>query len=334
MKLTIVLDQPTQATLASLPVPGLQRLLGIGKQSRVDDASDAILCQAVSIEKQADWPVAAISCLGENNLLEVGAYYWFNVDFVHFVLQRDYFTLADILPLDIGEAADLLVSLNRHFAEDGLEFIQGERSGQCYLRLKSDPEISTTQPQQVIGLETTSYMPLGAGAAKWNRLLNEMQMLMFEHPVNESREQRGELAANSIWLSGGGVLPRLADAQYSERLLILGETPLARGLNLLGQQAGIPVPSQGMPANAKQLFSYDADSLWLIMQNKDMEIENAEGAWFAPLLHALKQRKLMHLTLLFEQPGHLVKLQVSPCDTWKFWRKSLPLAGLLPQFHH
>ena len=326
MKLTILIDQPTQAVLANTPMPSLQRLLGIGTQSRVDDAPDALLCQAVSIEKQADWPVAAISSLAENTHPEVGADYWLNVDFVHFVLQRDYFTLADILPLAAGEAADLVASLNRHFAEDGLEFIQGGTSGRCYLRLPSDPGISTTQPQQVIGLETTSYMPRGAGAAKWNRLLNEMQMLMFEHPVNQAREQRGELAANSVWLSGGGVLPQMAGSQAAERVCMLGDTPLIKGLNILRQ-----MPSHGIPQNAQQLLSYDADSTWLAI-NKDSGLEN-EGAWFAPLLHALKQGRLMQLTLLFEQPGHLVKLQVSPRDTWKFWRKSLPLAGLLPQLY-
>jgi len=326
VKLTLFIDQPTQAVLANTPMSSLQRLLGIGTQSRVDDAPDALLCQAVSIEKQADWPVAAISSLAENTHPEVGADYWLNVDFVHFVLQRDYFTLAEILQLAAGEAAELVMSLNRHFAEDGLEFIQGGTSGRCYLRLPFDPGISTTQPQQVIGLETTSYMPRGAGAVKWNRLLNEMQMLMFEHPVNQAREQRGELAANSIWLSGGGVLPQMAGSQVVERLCMLGETPLIKGLNLFRQ-----VPSHGIPQNAQQLLSYDADSTWLAI-NKDSGLEN-EGAWFAPLLHALKQGRLMQLTLLFEQPGHLVKLQVSPRDTWKFWRKSLPLAGLLPQLY-
>ena len=324
MKLTIFIDQPTQAVLANTPMPSLQRLLGIGTQSRVDDAPDALLCQAVSIEKQADWPVAAISILAENIHPEVGADYWLNVDFVHFVLQRDYFTLAGILPLAAGEAAELVASLNRHFAEDGLEFIQGGTSGRCYLRLPSDPGISTTQPQQVIGLETTSYMPRGAGAAKWNRLLNEMQMLMFEHPVNQAREQRGELAANSVWLSGGGVLPQMAGSQVAQRVCMLGDTPLIKGLNLLRQ-----MPSHGMPQNAQQLLNYDADSTWLVI-NKNAGMEN-EGAWLAPLLHSVKRGELIQLTLFFEQPGHLVKLQVSPRDTWKFWRKSLPLTDFLPQ---
>ena len=324
MKLTIFIDQPTQAVLANTPMPSLQRLLGIGTQSRVDDAPDALLCQAVSIEKQADWPVAAIASLAENTHPGVGADYWLNVDFVHFVLQRDYFTLADILPLAAGEAAELVASLNRHFAEDGLEFIQGGTSGRCYLRLPSDPGISTTQPQQVIGLETTSYMPRGAGAAKWNRLLNEMQMLMFEHPVNQAREQRGELAANSVWLSGGGVLPQMGGSQAAERVCMLGDTPLIKGLNLLRQ-----MPSHGMPQNAQQLLNYDADSTWLVI-NKNAGMEN-EGAWLAPLLHSVKRGELIQLTLFFEQPGHLVKLQVSPRDTWKFWRKSLPLTDFLPQ---
>ncbi len=38
------------------------------------------------------------------------------------------------------------------------------------------------------------------------RLQNEMQMLLYTHPQNAAREQRGLRPVNSFWLTGAGVL--------------------------------------------------------------------------------------------------------------------------------
>src|SRR5690606_19137784 len=38
----------------------------------------------------------------------------------------------------------------------------------------------------------------------WRRLVNELQMLWFDHPINRERETRGLRSVNSLWLYGGG----------------------------------------------------------------------------------------------------------------------------------
>lgn len=43
----------------------------------------------------------------------------------------------------------------------------------------------------------------------WRRLVNELQMLWFDHPVNQAREARGLRPVNSLWLYGGASLNRL-----------------------------------------------------------------------------------------------------------------------------
>jgi hypothetical protein len=50
-------------------------------------------------------------------------------------------------------------------------------------------------------------MPRSAEAAPLRRLQNEMQMLLYTHPVNDARAARGVLPVNSFWLSGTGALP-------------------------------------------------------------------------------------------------------------------------------
>ena len=37
----------------------------------------------------------------------------------------------------------------------------------------------------------------------WRRLANELQMLWFDHPVNQERHEQGQVPVNSVWLFGG-----------------------------------------------------------------------------------------------------------------------------------
>jgi hypothetical protein len=50
-------------------------------------------------------------------------------------------------------------------------------------------------------------VPASAQAAPLRRLQNEMQMLLYHHPVNDQRIERGEAAVNSFWFSDCGHLP-------------------------------------------------------------------------------------------------------------------------------
>jgi hypothetical protein len=50
-------------------------------------------------------------------------------------------------------------------------------------------------------------MPQGERARPLRRLQNEMQMLLYTHPVNDSRAERGLTTVNAFWLSGTGSLP-------------------------------------------------------------------------------------------------------------------------------
>jgi hypothetical protein len=58
-------------------------------------------------------------------------------------------------------------------------------------------------------------MPSAAQAGGLIRLVSEMQMLLYTHPINEARERRGALAVNAIWFSGTGALPESYPAPAS-----------------------------------------------------------------------------------------------------------------------
>ena len=70
--------------------------------------------------------------------------------------------------------------------------------------------------------------PRGAAAARRAAtLLNEAQMVLHAHPVNEAREARGEPAVNSVWLWGAGRAPRSKRTRWQS---VSADDPVALGL--------------------------------------------------------------------------------------------------------
>lgn len=136
--------------------------------------------------------------------------YWLYAAPVHLVLQRDSFSLGETMPLPLenDEIAALTHSLNQHFQADKMQFFWHENV--WFLKLQSNPNIQTSLPNLAINQDVAKYMPTGAGAMQWAKFQNELQMLLFAHPVNVAREAKRQPLMNSIWCYGGG---EILDAQ-------------------------------------------------------------------------------------------------------------------------
>lgn len=151
---------------------------------------------------QPKLPHAALAWQQAGN--QSGSAYWLYAAPVHLVLQRDSFSMAGPVPLalDLEEAEALTRSLNTHFAADGLQFFWYQH--QWFLRLQQNPDISTVHPQKAINQDINAFLPTGKGASAWASFQNELQMLLFEHPVNMTREKKRLPVVNSVWCFGGG----------------------------------------------------------------------------------------------------------------------------------
>jgi len=74
-----------------------------------------------------------------------------------------------------------------------------------YLVHESLRDLPTASLDRVIGRSLDPWLPQGPQARRLRRLQNEVQMQLFEHPLNEAREAQGQLPLNSFWLSGCGL---------------------------------------------------------------------------------------------------------------------------------
>ena len=71
-------------------------------------------------------------------------------------------------------------------------------------------DLACARVERVAGLELRDYLPraqAGTAQAAWQNLLAEVQMQLYQHPVNHAREARRQASLNSIWLDGVGALP-------------------------------------------------------------------------------------------------------------------------------
>jgi len=147
-------------------------------------------------------PKAAIAWQQAGN--EAGSAFWLYAAPVHLVLQRDSFSLAAPAPLllESDEIDALTAALNKHFGADKIQFFWHENL--WFLRLEQNPNITTHAPEAAFNKDISAFLPTGEGAMQWAKLTNEIQMLLFEHPVNLAREAKRLPAINSLWCYGLG----------------------------------------------------------------------------------------------------------------------------------
>lgn len=322
MKLTV--DCVLNHELASLQsASALARLLAKAQVSQLDVPLEALICQQFRLSEESDWPIAAVSASADG--LEVGDSYWLRADPVHFVMQRDCFSLSEPAPLFVqsAHAALMVASLNAHFAQDGLVFCIG-KSGTWYIRADKTVQITTTLPSIAMDKNVHHFMPQGVESAKWKSILNEVQMLLHEHPANQTRESGGELVINSVWLSGGGLMPESKTLQRDVDLIITNNV-LNQGL-----ATWTNTPCQPVPTNLDKVLRNTAQHVRLTLPQS--QLSNAislDKTWFAPLLAALKNKQIEQLTLNLGFYEKCLEVVIKPLDAYKFWRKSKAMVQYL-----
>lgn len=343
--------------LRNIRLPALETLLARGRQNPLPPGGmEAWLCRAFGVERphlnplpqageeanvkgacfDCDWPVAAFTLLADGG--NPDGDFWLLADPVHLQLQRDRMVLVDAGNLEIStdEAASLTAALNHHFAPNGLTFLP-TRSGRWHLRLARPARLETHPLEAVIGRNIRNFLPGGPDGKHWHTLLNEIQMLLHSHPVNEAREQRGVLPVNSIWPWGGGVLPKNLAAPYSQ---VWANDALARGLAVAAGVSRAETPAtaaewQRQAAPGTHLIVLDTLRSAALSGDFPRWRENLmrlEGDWFGPLRQALSRGRLASLSLHVFADTPAQTFSVSRADLWKIWRREKPLTSFVGEF--
>lgn len=315
--------------------PTLQTLLARGccLESGAHDM-ESWLCEIFGVARQQDYPIAPFSAMADG--LETGNGYWLRADPVHLAVERDQLILTEssTFALSQAESSHLIDTLNRHFSADGLHFY-APHPLRWYLRLEHPPAITTRNINQVAGHNIHSHLPRGPEELRWRALINEVQMLLFEHPVNVARESRGEAPINSVWPWGGGTLPLDSGRPFDQ---VWANDALASGLAMASK-----VPHQALPAHADNWLNMAQTGTHLLVLDSlrpaacygtphawQERLEQLEQQWFAPLEQALR-KGATELTLHAPTPYGTLSFTVSRSSLWKLWHRQRPLIHYRPR---
>jgi hypothetical protein len=216
----------TEPARADAEGAALARLLATSPPPAAHDGAIGVACATLGVAKQRDWPVAPLLAIAAG--LDPGDAYWLLAEPATLLVgQLDVRLGAVVVDLSADEAAALVVTLNAHFAGDGLRFIAVTPAR--WLIAATDVQQLVTHPaSDAVGAPIFPFLPDGPDAARWRRWQSEMQMLLFAHPVADERERKGRAAVNGIWLSGGGV--RTGPQAAPQIASLCSDSPLPRDL--------------------------------------------------------------------------------------------------------
>lgn len=304
--------------------PALELLLARGRGSTAQSQTlETWLQEAFGLSGQP-FPAGALTLAGAKG--EPREACWARADPVHLRLTHERLIVVpgDAFALARDEAGALCESLNRHFAGTlALQVVEPQR---WCARLEEDLPVEAASPLEVAGRDVDLSLPGGQAGKRWHALVNEAQMLLHTHPVNEARETRGEPAVNSLWLWGVGRSPRAVQAQWQS---VSAADPVALGLAGLAGARAHPLPHSAdvwlerTPADGRHLLVLDMlrapNALGQAAEYREC-IDALEARWFAPLLAALRAGRVGLVTLRVPDAGGAA-FEIARGDLRRFWRR-------------
>ncbi|MEI7514895.1 MAG: phosphoglycerate mutase [Betaproteobacteria bacterium] len=201
-----------QAALERLELPHLRALLRalsptgelLGTDSDLSPLTERVLSNDAYANGLIPWAALRAYALP---LFKPSAAYGL-VNPCHLTVHADHIAMQDPATLDLIEAESraLLMAMQPYFLEDGLT-LHWLQADTWLVEGEALRGLATASLQRVRGQPVDRWMPRQDAARLVRRLQNEMQMLLYTHPINDARVARGAPMVNSFWLSGTGNLP-------------------------------------------------------------------------------------------------------------------------------
>ena len=137
--------------------------------------------------------------------IATGTQAWGLLTPVHWHVGRDHISLADPAELHLSEEESRqFLDAIRHLFESEGWFVAYGAATRWYAAHDTLAALPCASLDRVIGRNVDLWLQGHPQARLLRRLQNEVQMLLYTHPLNDERESRGELPINSFWLSGCG----------------------------------------------------------------------------------------------------------------------------------
>jgi hypothetical protein len=239
---------------------------------------------------------------------------------VHLVTALDHLRLAPLaaLGLETAEAESLCESIAPALSDSGYT-LRWAGYEPWTLECRTEIECDTVEPADAENRDLRDCLPAGRDAQQVRKLMNELQMLLHEHPVNVVRAERGLVPVNGVWLWGFGsaraveppTLPALAT-----------DDAWLRGLWRLSGGSALPLASAGQALECSEPLLVAAASPGT---DAAAQLEQLDTGLLEPLAAALRRGSVRGASLLLGDVAYTVEHG----DRFAFWRRRRPWPELL-----
>lgn len=192
-------------------------------------------------------------------------------------------TMVDYCGGDIStaEAAELIKAVDDALGNEIYKFYAGVAYRHCLVVDGGTTELGTmTPPHDISGRVVGEYLSTHKNAEPLIELMKKSYDILKNHPINKARIARGERPANSIWLWGEGVKPKLQNfkEKFGINATVISAVDLLKGI---GKLSGMNTPEvegatgyldtnfEGKVASAKEAFAAGSDLVYLHFEAPD-----------------------------------------------------------------
>jgi len=258
----------------------------------------------------------------EHDAIDMSQGCFYRADPVHFRAESDHAVLLgnDVLKVAFEEAEKLIKAFNQHFAEDKIS-LHAVEANRWYLKCEKPLDLELSGIDYAMGRDIKHFMPKGSDELWWRKIVNEAQMLFFQHSVNEQREANGQLGINGLWLWDQSVEPAEQVADKSQIKHVYTNDVIASSL---ATRSSIEISS--MASFIQQ--NIEADSLLIIDEiykavcygDVDAWLESLNSVcaeYIARIASLLKTRKI-DAVFIHSCDGRVFK--IDRLKLMKFWK--------------
>jgi hypothetical protein len=137
------------------------------------------------------------------------------------------------LHLSDAESQGLLQAMQPFLQEDGLT-VQWHSALLWHASGAVFADMQAVSLDRVVGENVKPWITNGHMPPSLQRLQSEMQMLLYNHPINDARMAQGRCTVNSFWVHGAGALPQPRSPQPAPEVRLIDE------LRAPAQQGDVP----------------------------------------------------------------------------------------------
>lgn len=285
----------------------LARALGRADASRLESAGDAQLARFFDAVPRG---ISAAASTRQVDVGDAAGALWLRADPAHVRPDMNGARLLGIgerLGLSQADADALLPALKPVFGDAGFA-LDAPHPARWYLRVPAGATLPAfSAPDDALGEDLFEHQVQGADARRWRALLNEVQIVLHNHPWNARRQADGLVPVNALWPWGGGRLP---DHVRSDVQVCFSDDDLPCALATLAGGKAAALPPE---------FSFEAcERTALFDLRRTRDLAALQRDWLLPALDALARGALDSIEL---DAADGQRFRLTRGQRWRLWRR-------------